>query len=167
MGRTPTLPPTDAGMWRRLMARAHPDAGGAHELFIWAGRVKELVCSDELQTSRRQAHESPRKGSVECIPFDPYADFEVLTSRAVAMASAVAEPYAYLLRRLADCHPVSDGPLLDQQRRGASYRALAAIGHKVEMSKAERVQWYRIAEAIPLSQRHVLHILSHLERPAA
>jgi hypothetical protein len=29
------------------------------------------------------------------------------------------------------------------------------------------VQWYRIAEAIPLSQRYVGHILSRLKRRAA
>lgn len=35
MSRTPTLPPTEPAMWRKLLARAHPDAGGDHELFIW------------------------------------------------------------------------------------------------------------------------------------
>jgi hypothetical protein len=37
----------------------------------------------------------------------------------------------------------------------------------VGMTKAERVQWYRIAEAIPLSQRHAGHILSRLKKRAA
>ena len=85
----------------------------------------------------------------------------------MTMASAVAEPYGYLLRRLADCYPVSEGPLYDQQRRGASYKMLAAIGHGVGMSKVERVQWYRIAESIPLSQRHAGHILKRLKERAA
>ena len=31
--RTPTLPPTDRNMWRRLVARTHPDAGGDHDPF--------------------------------------------------------------------------------------------------------------------------------------
>jgi len=65
------------------------------------------------------------------------------------------------------CHPAEDGPLGDQQRRGASYKSLAAIGHRVGMTKAERIQWYRIAEAVPLSQRHAGHILSRLKRRAA
>ena len=149
------------------MARAHPDTGGNHELFIWAGRVKKLVCGGEFGTTERQWRETSSKDTAECIPFDSYADFEVLTSRAVAMATAVAEPYGYLLRYLVDCYPVLEGPLDDQQRRGASYRMLAAIGHRVAMSKAERVQWYRIAESIPISARHAGHILSRLKRRAA
>lgn len=83
------------------------------------------------------------------------------------MAAAVAEPYGYLLRQVVDCYPVSEGALYDQQRRGASYRALAAIGHMVGMTKSERIQWYRIAETVPLSQRHAGHILSQLKRRAA
>lgn len=35
------------------------------------------------------------------------------------------------------------------------------------MTKAERVKWYRIAESIPLSQRHAGHILGILKRQAA
>jgi len=35
--RTPTLPPTEPAMWRKLMVRTHPDSGGSHELFIWTG----------------------------------------------------------------------------------------------------------------------------------
>jgi len=103
------------------------------------------------------------------VPFDYYSDFEVLTDRAVTMASAVAEPYGYLLRHLADCYPASSeaGTLYDQQRRGASYKQLAAIGHAVGMNKAERIQWYWIAESIPLSQRHAGHILSNLKRREA
>src|SRR5215212_9648433 len=49
MARTPTHPPTDRSMWRRLLARAHPDAGGTHELFIWAGAVRDVVCGSRLR----------------------------------------------------------------------------------------------------------------------
>jgi hypothetical protein len=101
------------------------------------------------------------------VPFDEFADFEVLTDRAVTMADAVAEPYGYLLRQVADCYPVSEGPLYDQQQRGASYKRLAAIGHQVGMSKEERIGWYRVAETIPLSDRHARHILSRLKKAAA
>jgi hypothetical protein len=83
------------------------------------------------------------------------------------MAEAVAEPYGFLLRQVADCEPAEDGPLRDQQRCGASFKSLAAIGHRVGMTKAECIQWYRIAESVPLSQRHAEHILSRLKRRAA
>jgi hypothetical protein len=35
------------------------------------------------------------------------------------------------------------------------------------MTKAERVRWYRVAEEIPLSDRHAAHILSRSKRSAA
>jgi hypothetical protein len=173
MTRTPTNPPDHRGMWRRLVGRAHPDAGGDHDLFIWAVGVRDVVCSSSLHASvspEPEVHPSRREASTaapDCVPFDQFADFEVLTDRAVTMVAGVAEPYGYLLRQVADCYPASEGPLHDQQRRGASYRSLAAIGHTVGMSKTERIQWYRIAEAVPLSQRHAGHILSRLQRRAA
>jgi hypothetical protein len=154
-------------MWRRLLARTHPDAGGTHELFIWAGVVRDVVCGERLSwrhdnSTIPRPNEDPTR-----VPFDPFADLEALTDRALTMAAAVAEPYGYLLRQVADCYPASHGPLHDQQRRGASYKSLAAIGHRVGMPKAERVQWYSIAEAVPLSQCHAGHILSKLQKAAA
>ena len=162
--RTPTLPPSDKTMWRRLVSRAHPDAGGDHELFIWTCATRDVICGGELGTEipRRSREHNPDR-----VPFDPFADFGVLTDRAVTMADAVAQPYGYLLRLLSGCYPVADGALRSQQSRGASYRSLAAIGHAVGMSKGERVHWYRVAESIPLSQRHAGHILSRLQREAA
>jgi len=172
MTRTPTFPPDDRGMWRHLVSRSHPDAGGSHELFIWAVATRDAICEGELGRCEHREQPSRRRDTSissagECIPFDKDALLEVLTDRAIAMAEAVAEPYGYLLRQVADCYPVSEGPLHDQQRRGASFKSLAAIGHRVGMTKAERIQWYRIAETVPLSQRHAGHILSRLKRRAA
>jgi hypothetical protein len=65
MSRTPTLPPNDRGMWRRLVSRAHPDAGGDHDLFIWAVATRTVVCGGELGTDiprrERQDHPSRRR----------------------------------------------------------------------------------------------------------
>ena len=169
MTHTPTLPPNDRGMWRRLVGRTHPDAGGSHELFIWTVATRDAICGGELEAEipRVERRAPSTQGTGERVPFDEDAFIEVLTDRALAIAEAVAEPYGYLLRQVADCEPAEDGPLRDQQRCGASYKSLAAIGYQVGMSKAELVQWYRIAEAIPLSQRHAGHILSRLKRRAA
>jgi hypothetical protein len=176
MTHTPTLPTTDRSMWRRLVGRAHPDAGGDHDLFIWSMSVRDAVCSEEhrTETPRREHQDHPSRqrkastsGTVDRVPFEQFSDFEILTDRALSMAEAVAEPYGYVLRQLAGCYLAEGGPLYNQQCSGASYKSLAAIGHQVGMSKAERVQWYRIAEAIPLSQRHAGHILSRLKRQAA
>ena len=168
MTRTLTLPLDDRSMWRRLVGRSHPDAGGDDELFIWTVATRDAVCSDLRTEIPRVERRAPSTlGTGERVSFDEDATLEVLTDRALAMAEAVAEPYGYLLRQVADCEPAEDGPLRDQQRCGASYKSLAAIGYQVGMSKAELVQWYRIAEAIPLSQRHAGHILSRLKRRAA
>jgi hypothetical protein len=164
--RTPTLPPNDRAMWRRLVGRAHPDAGGENGLFVWAVATRDAICGGELDAEipRRARDQHPER-----VPFDRYADFRVLTDRAVTMASAVAQPYGYLLRGLAGCYPAreSDGSLYMQQRRGATYKQLAYIAHLAGMSTPERVQWYAIAESVPLSQRHAGHILSWLQKAAA
>ncbi len=80
-------------------------------------------------------------------------------------STAVGEPYGRVLSLLADCKPLED--LAHEQRRGASYKRLAAIAHVWGMTKAERIGWYRVAEDLPLSDRHAGHILSRLKRRAA
>src|SRR5918994_938089 len=96
------------------------------------------------------------------VPYPPgeTSDFAALTAKAVVMvAEQVGGIHGFLLEMLADCEapPLTTGAW---EQRGASYKSLAAIGHRVGMTKAERVRWYRIAEAIPLSQRHAGLILS-------
>ncbi len=172
MARTTTRPPDDPKMWRRLLARAHPDTGGDGELFIWTGAVREVVCGGELgsEIPRREHQDrqpADERRDTERVPFDPFADFGFLTDRALSMVDAVAQPYAYLLRQVADCHPAHEGVLCDQQRRGASYKQLAAIGHQVGMNAAERAQWYDVCRSIPLSQRHAGHILGRIKSRAA
>ena len=49
---------------------------------------------------------------------------------------------------------------------GASYKRLTAIGHLAGFDKTAQVRWYRIAEEIPLSDRHAAHILSRLKGAA-
>jgi hypothetical protein len=176
MTRTPTLPIDDHRMWRLLVGRAHPDTGGDHELFIWTMAMRDTICGGDVgveapridhRDHRAWRQEASTANAADRVLFEEDAYFELLTDRAVAMAEAVAEPYGYLLRQVAGCYPAEDGPLYRQQCQGASYRVLAAIGHQVGMTKDERVQWYRIAEAVPLSQRHAGHILSRLKRRAA
>jgi hypothetical protein len=38
----------DRHMWRLLLARLHPDAGGDHELFLFACALKDEVCRERL-----------------------------------------------------------------------------------------------------------------------
>ena len=48
----------DRHMWRLLLAKLHPDAGGDHELFLFASAVKEGICG-----GGRSGQESARKDS--------------------------------------------------------------------------------------------------------
>ncbi len=166
MARVPTLPPDHRGMWRRLVARAHPDAGGDHELLIWCGVVRNAVCGGELRVeskpqpsdnpSRRREGSTPHSTPADDKPRVPYpvgTDFNETTRRALR----VEGPYASVLSLLADCYPQTH--LAHEQARGACYKRLAAIGHLCGMGKLERTGWYRCAEAIPLSDRHASHIL--------
>ncbi len=173
--RTPTPPPDDRRMWRKLLAAAHPDSGGTHELFVWSWQLRDVVCNGgprlepEMKTtssssSPRPSH--PAEPGPDRVPFPPDVDFEAATGRALAACDRVPHVYGDVLRLLEDCHPVEDEPLLSQQGRGASYKSLAAIGHAAGFSKIERVRWYEVAESIPLAQRHAGHLLGRLKRAA-
>jgi hypothetical protein len=167
-------------MWRRALAKLHPDGGGSHDLFIWAGAVRDVVCDlAELSSLRGAANPEPadhpsRRRDASTpeeparVPYPPgaTADFAALTARAVAMAEEIGGIHGALLEMLADCEaPPSTSGAWEQ--RGASYKKLAAVGHMVGMTKPQRSRWYRVAEAVPLSDRHVGHILGRLKRRAA
>lgn len=165
MSRTVTKPPDDRQMWRMFLKLAHRDTGGSDELFIWARELQEVVCSGRLQTERPQLappREPRREQSSEPgrVPFNR-ADFADLTRRAVELADEVDTRYARILLMLRNCRPSPAHQV--QERRGASYKMLAAIGHEDGMNKRERSAWYRIAETIPLADRHAGHILSRLK----
>lgn len=179
--RTPTLPPTEPAMWRKLLARTHPDTGGSHELFVWAGALRELICDGELRmgpepeprdnpSRRREAstqRTAPGTDDKPRVPYPAGTDFEEGTREALRMAEDLGEfhPYGALLGMLADTRGAEH--YAPQEHRGASYRQLAAIAHAVGMSKPERAGWYRLAEGIPLADRHAGHLLGRLKRQAA
>ena len=164
MPHTTTRPPDDPKMWRRILSRAHPDAGGDHDLFIWTVALRDVVCGGELRIEpkpeprRREADDKPR------VPFCVDDDFEEIT-RAALRRGACGMPYGRVLSLLADCRPLEH--LAYEQERGASYKRLAAIAHLWGMTKAERTGWYRVAENLPLSDRHAGHILARLKKSRA
>lgn len=166
--RTATLPATDGAMWRKLLARTHPDAGGEHELFIWTRELQDHVLA-------LGPGEAPERGSTyaredsyprgDRLDFPPYVDHDRLTARAVELADEVVEPYAGLLRLLQGC--VSLPAYGAQEQRGATFKQLAFIAHRVGMGKRERAGWYEVAASVPLSQRHAGHLIERLEDVAA
>jgi hypothetical protein len=96
--------------------------------------------------------------------------FTDLTRQALALVAEVGEPYARLLRLLADCYYVAseaDPVLYRAQHQGASYKQLAYIAHLAGLSPEERRQWYRIAQSVPLAGRHAGHIIARLQKGQA
>jgi hypothetical protein len=155
-------------MWRKLLARTHPDAGGDHELFIWTRNLHDVVCSQEVQNDPPPRRSSTTQKDTPRVPFDAAFEkaqsFADLTRQAISMGDAVDAPYDRLLRLLEDCEEEDeDSPLFTQQSQGATYRTLAAIGHAAGLDKSERAGWYRLAEQVPLTQRHAGHILTKLK----
>ena len=51
------VPFEDRQMWRLLLARLHPDAGGDHELFLFACALKDRLCGEQLFDARPAAHD--------------------------------------------------------------------------------------------------------------
>ncbi len=170
MTRIPTRPLDDPRMWRRAVAAAHPDkSGGDHELCIWMQALREKVCQGELDAEPKP-RPAPRSGQPSSdeparVSYPPGTDFEAATRQALRRAKSAPEKYSRLLMLLADCFPLLR--LEYEERRGASYKRLAAIGYAVGMTREERSGWYRIAESIPLSDRHAGHILSSLNKGPA
>lgn len=114
MARTATAPPADRSYWRRLIRRCHPDAGGDSDLFVWVRNLQEHVAGDQIDPPRRE-YEPPRRTTTSESPRVPFEDafevassFDDLTRQAVEMAERVDEPYAGLLKLLADCHEVAE-----------------------------------------------------------
>jgi hypothetical protein len=54
-------PLQDRHMWRQLLARLHPDAGGDHKLFLFACALKESLC--EERRVRTAGREGTRPGA--------------------------------------------------------------------------------------------------------
>ena len=102
------------------------------------------------------------------VPYDvaPH-EFDHVTARALRLVREVPAPFARLLRLLIGLHAERHGRNWWAQQRGASYKQLALIAHKAGLSKAERLEWYRIAESVPLGQRHASHIIGRLDRGVA
>jgi hypothetical protein len=161
-------------MWRLLLRLVHPDRHGTHDLFIWTRALYEHIVGDAIEPPPR---EPPRHHSTttdrERVPFhgayDKAADFARLTAQAVAMAADLPEAYAAVLLLLVDCYEARRADVVNYraQIQGATYKQLAYIGHLLGMSNTERSGWYRVAESVPLSQRHAGHILSQLQRETA
>jgi hypothetical protein len=159
-------------MWRKLLRVAHPDSTGSHELFIWTRAFFEHVAGTSIPEDPPRLRRDPpkHKRTGDRVDFHlayEYDSHEQLTEHAVAMAEETREPYASLLEHLRDCYPSvpSDYTLRRAENIGATYKQLAYIDHLANLSDTRRMARYRLAEEVPLSQRHAGHILQSYEEP--
>jgi hypothetical protein len=113
-------------MWRRLLALAHPDWAGDHELFIWCSELHEHVAGDAIDLPRAAHERLRRRTTTDASPRLPFVEgavpFGELTRRAVAKAADVEPAFGALLRLVDGCPEAPHGPLHKQQRQGATYR---------------------------------------------
>jgi hypothetical protein len=156
-------PPTDRAMWRRLLARLHPDAGGDDELFVWAKSLEELVA----RLSKVQHDPYARLGGTVKqegrIPFDPHTDFDRISERALQFAPR-AFGYGGVLRIAGGAKRTGTA----KDHRGATYEQLARIAYRLGIDKHQRnarKMWYRTARDVMLSEAHAEQILGSLEDP--
>ena len=178
--RTITAPPTDRRYWRRLLRLTHPDQGGDPDLFVWVRNLQEHVAGElpaKLPANpakpTEQRRKAPPKDSAtkasERVPFEDAFEkaesFADLTAQAVQLADTVEEPYAHVLRLLEDCTeaPEDDVAGYRAQHQGASYKQLAYIAHLAGLDRGQRTRWYKVAESIPLAQRHAGHLIARLK----
>jgi len=63
----------DRRLWRLLLARLHPDAGGSHELFLFACALKDQVCRERLFGPGRGGPATDRSFSTWRITMDSWA----------------------------------------------------------------------------------------------
>jgi hypothetical protein len=172
--RTVAPPPTDKSMWRRLLALAHPDGGGEHDLFIWAQALREAVfgkSAGDRADRRRESQSRRREKETTDAARVPFAaafalsnGFADLTAQAVRMADDVDPVHGRLLRLLEDCEEAEEDERgYHQQYVGATYRSLAYIAHQAGLNSQQRYRWYSVAEAVPLAARHAGHIIAKLQ----
>lgn len=152
MPRTSTMPPDDAAMWRTILKRVHPDAGGDYELFIWINNLKETVGNGNLppppppppprQPPPPPRQPPPRKEDKDSVEVDPTLSFDEITNKALSVDEC---PFTEVLGALRGCRGSGRG------LKGATYKQLAAMAHRCDMTKHQRYRWYRVAEDIQLS----------------
>jgi hypothetical protein len=150
-------------MWRRLLARLHPDSGGDDELFVWAKSLEELVA----RLSKAQHDPYARLGGTVKqegrIPFDPHTDFDRISERALLFAPR-AFGYGGVLRIAGGAKRTGTA----KDHRGATYEQLACIAYRLGIDKHQRnarKMWYRTARDVMLSEVHAEQIIGSLEDP--
>ncbi len=117
--RTKSPPLNDHSYWRRLRAKAHPDQGGSHDLFVWVEALREHfqhgpfalddVHRDVYHDGQRSSRGGAEKEEPDRIPFNGDLDPIALARRILALVEELEHPYSAVLRLFANCAPATHG----------------------------------------------------------
>ena len=75
-------------MWRMLLAKVHPDAGGDHELFLFACALKEGVCGGG-RPGRKHARNHDERRAERPAEYFPQAWQDAMSSWALRNREAL------------------------------------------------------------------------------
>lgn len=174
-----TLPPApvhDRRYWRLLLRQAHPDApGGSHDLFLWTQVLREHVAGDAIEESEPSRRREPPKHPAESERVDfseafaRYDGHAAVVEHVLEVAESIEAPFDRVLGMLRDLYPstLSDHNLTRAESVGVSYKQAAYISRLAGFDAGQRIQFYRLCERLPLSQRCGGHLISRLQQGEA
>jgi hypothetical protein len=93
------------------------------------------------------------------IPLTRPVDFNQVTDAALNLDRAYPAIHLQALKLLEGIRYWPDSP---GQDKGATYKQLALIAHKLGMTYGQRIGWYRICERLQLRQDHAGYIIKQL-----
>ena len=86
-------------------------------------------------------------------------EFDQITAAALNLDRAYPAIHLQALLLLEGIQNWPDSP---GQYKGATYKQLALISHKLGMTYQQHISWYRICERLQLTQDHAGYIIEHL-----
>jgi hypothetical protein len=145
-------------MWRRLVGRAHLDAGGDDSLILWAIATRGAICSGDLGSEfpRREHGDGPLRrcngstsGTADRVPFDQFADLgdrkgryasrsEADFGACLGMVAAGLEEAEVWATMTDPTHGISE-KFLEKGRGGERYLSLT-IGKAAAKATASRLR---------------------------
>lgn len=134
----------DRRMWRKLLAKVHPDAGGEHELFIWADQVREH-CAESPAKTQKKTYSPPRSHN----PVREFMDgLQVVYQR----------PFDVLANKW-----MTSGNL-GASTEEATKPQVAKIAHLCGMSDKHRYGFYGVCEEFGLTKQQASWVIEELTR---
>jgi hypothetical protein len=164
---TVRAPVYDREHWNRLLRLCHPKGAGDEDLFLWAKGVYDFVTSDEPEPAPRE--QPKHKKSTDRVDFsgveERFSSHADLVEHALEVAYSIEEPFHSMLSGLEDLEPAPRGDLqlLRAEQQGCTFKQAAYAAHLANLSKKHRMDFYKLCQSLPMSQRMCGHIIKRLQ----